>query len=273
LYLEWLLGKLTLNEIAKQHHITRRTLDNWFAPFRKKEILPKQTNCLGMVIVADGYFVKWDACVLIVILPNSIPVTWLFTQRENYHTWFTCFNQIEDTPLALVVDGKAGSIKAAKARWPKIIIQRCQFHVIHYVSLLLTKHPETSAAKSFKSLVGKIIQIKTTDDWKSWVRLLRDWYLFYGSFLQEKTYQEQAFTLTGRRKWHYTHGHLHAAFSHVKNAFPYLFQYLKYPQIPNTSNSIEGGINSYLQRKLDIHRGLTLTGQRQLISAFLHSKQ
>jgi hypothetical protein len=188
----------TLNEIALKHNVTRQTLDNWFAPFRKKEILLKYVNSQGRVLISDGYFVRWNACVLIVILTNGQPITWLFTQRENYHTWFTCFNQIEDTPLALVVDGKAGSIKAAKARWPKIIIQRCQFHVIHYVSLILTKHPETSAARSFKSLVGKITMVKTTDEWKMWVTNLKDWYLLYGDFLTMRTYQNDNFTSTGR---------------------------------------------------------------------------
>jgi hypothetical protein len=192
---------------------------------------------------------------------------------ENYHTWFICFNQIEDTPLAIVIDGKAGSIKAAKDRWPKIIIQRCQFHVIHYVSLLLAKHSEIQAARSFKSLVGKIVLVKTITDYQGWVKQLRRWYLLYGDFLIQRTYQEDSYTPTGRKKWHYTHGHLHAAFSHVKNAFPYLFQYLRYPQIPNTSNRVEGTINAFLQRKLDYHRGQNLQGQRQLIGAFLKLKQ
>jgi hypothetical protein len=48
---------------------------------------------------------------------------------------------------------------------------------------------------------------------------------------------------------------------------------LNTPKFPNTSNRIEGSINSFLQRKLDTHRGLNLNGQRQLISAFLCSKQ
>jgi hypothetical protein len=266
-------GKLSLDEVAKKHGVTRRTLDNWFKPFRKEEIMPGNIDCRGKVLIADGYFVHYRACVLIVVLPTNVVATWLFTQLENYHTWFTCFNQIEDTPLAIVIDGKAGSIKAAKQRWPKIIVQRCQFHVIHYVATLLTKHPETQAARSFKSLVGKIIGVKTDDDWRRWVLELKHWYSLYGIFLRERTFQENSFTPTGRRKWHYTHGHLHAAFSHVKNAFPCLFQYLKYPQIPNTSNRIEGTINSFLQRGLDVHRGLTLAGQRQLISAFLKSKQ
>lgn len=273
LYLEWLTGRQTLSELARQHGITRQTLDNWFAPFRKEEILPDNIDCRGKVLIADGYFIHYHACILIIILSSNTPVTWLFTQLENYHTWFACFNQVKDTPLALVIDGKAGSIKAAKLRWPKIIVQRCQFHVIHYVATLLTKHPETQAARSFKSLVGKITGVKTTADWRGWVLELKHWHLLYSDFLVERTFQDNSFTPTGRKKWHYTHGRLHAAFSHIKNAFPYLFQYLKYPQIPNTSNRIEGGVNAHLQRALDFHRGQSLSSQRQLISAFLKLQQ
>ena len=223
-------------------------------------------------MLADGYYLNRYACILIVILTTNQPVTWHFTHTESTSTWFTCFNQVGDTPLAIVLDGKAGSIKAARNRWPRIVIQRCQFHVIQRINTLLTKHPESQASKELKSLVGKIPIVRSTEEWKSWVGEFKRWYLLYGDYLKEKTYHD-SFTPTGRQKWHYTHGRLHTAFSHLKKAFPNLFQYLHHPEIPNTSNRIEGSINAALQRWIDAHRGLTHTGQKQLISAFLKSKQ
>jgi len=68
-----------------------------------------------------------------------------------------------------VCDGQKGMIKAIKLRWPGVIIQRCQFHVIHQVNILLTKYPETLAAQTFKKLVGSIILVKTKDDLKIWL--------------------------------------------------------------------------------------------------------
>ena len=198
-------------------------------------------------------------------------MSWHFTQTENAETWLMCFNQVRDTPFAIVLDGKAGCIKAARARWPKIVIQRCQFHVIHYVNALLTKRPETKAARDFKRLVAGIIGVKTIDEWRAWVGDLKQWYILFGDIIKERTYHD-SLTPTGRRKWSYTHARLHAAFFHVSHSFHCLFQYLKYPQIPNTSNRIEGSINASLQRFLDDHRGLNLAGQRQFISAFLRSK-
>lgn len=272
IYLEWLSGKLSLTELGKKYSVNRSTLERWFSPFRASEITPDYVNCSDQVLIADGYYVRYMAQVLISQLPDDRPVSWLFTYTENYYTWLELFNQIRDTPLALVGDGQRGMIKAAKLRWPKIIIQRCQFHVIHQVNLLLTKQPETIPAQEFKGLVGTISTVKTKLDFKSWVLEFKLWYDRYADFLRERTFQD-SLTPTGRHKWHYTHSRLHAAFSHVKNAFPNLFQYLRYPQIPNTSNRIEGSINASLQRLIDLHRGSTLIGQRQLIAAFLKSKQ
>lgn len=162
--------------------------------------------------------------------------------------------------------------KAFQARFPRTLFQRCQFHVIHQVNLLLTKKPGLIPAQEFKQLVSEITLVKKQDDLRSWLIKYKTWYTLYLDFLKERTYQD-TLTPTGRKKWHYTHSRLHAAFSHVKNAYPYLFTYLKNPKIPNTSNRIEGSLNSQIQRKIDYHRGTNLIGQRQIIAAFLKSKQ
>ena len=109
-------------------------------------------------------------------------------------------------------------------------------------------------------------------DFKLWLLDYRSWYQHYNTFLKQKTYQDWE-TMTGRRKWHYTHNRLHSAHSHLKNALPYLFQYLKHINVPNTSNRIEGGINAQIQRYIDHHRGTTLFQRRQIIAAFLRQKQ
>jgi len=164
-------------------------------------------------------------------------------------------------------------LRAIAERYPRVIIQRCQFHVIHYCLLKLTKKPETKAAQELRCIIIKISQIKTKQQFSYWLGDYIMWRKTYDLFLKEKTYQTDNLTPTGRPKWHYTHGRLHAAHSHLKNAFPSLFQYLRYPQIPNTTNFVEGAINSQMQEKLRQHRGLTLSQRRVLIAHFLVSKQ
>ena len=271
-YEAWLLGKLTLSECARKYHVTRRTLNNWFAPFRKQEIVPQIVGERNDIFIVDGYYVEFGATVLIIQSSTNRVVQWLFTYAENFLTWLELCEKIISFPFAVVCDGQKGMIKAMTLRWPGVIIQRCQFHVIHQVNILLTKHPETIAAQTFKAVVRDIIHVKTQHDLRIWLATYKNWYKTYASFLTERTFQE-SHTPTGRQKWHYTHGRLHAANSHLKHALPNLFWYIRFPEIPNTSNRIEGGINAQIQRHVDWHRGTTLFQRRQIIAAFLRQKQ
>jgi len=272
LYQKWLLSKFTLTDFGIKYDVDRRTLDRWFKPFRGEEIIADSLHASDGIFIIDGYYLQHAATVLIAQTPSNLVIGWSFTYAENFSTWLEFFNSIEAFPRAIVCDGQKGMLKAMKIRWPGVIIQRCQFHVIHQVNILLTKNPETVAAQRLKHLVGDIAKVKTIPAFGTWLLAYRDWYRQYSPFLKQRTYQDPE-TPTGRRTWHYTHGRLHAAHSHLKNAFLNLFQYIKFPNIPNTSNRIEGGVNAQIQRHIDRHRGTTLFQRRQMIAAFLKQKQ
>lgn len=272
LFQKWLLGKLSLSEIAEKYNVTRQTLHSWFASFWNLEPTPKQTNTANKILVIDGKYVEQNACVLLAACNKKV-VSWHFTQRENYSSWFTFLSSFKQIPFAIVCDGQKGMIKAIKQRFPGVIIQRCQFHVIQYCTIKLTKNPESEEAQELRELVLQISKIKTKEQLKNWLADYKYWYLANQNFIKEKTYQTENLTPTGRQKWHYTHGRLHAAHSHLKNSFPHLFRYLQHPKIPNTTNFVEGGINSLMQEKLRFHRGLSLPKRRILIAHFLSSKQ
>lgn len=272
IYEEWLLSKFTLTDFGKKYGVNRRTLDRWFEPFRNQEVVPRRDEVAGEIVIIDGYYIEYAATVLIAQTTTNVVAGWFFTYAENFSTWLSFFGQMKSFPFAIVCDGQKGMLKAIRTRWPGVRIQRCQFHVIHQVNILLTKHPETTVAQDFKDIVGSIISVKTENDLKTWLTTYKQWYQINKIFLKERTYQE-SLTPTGRRKWHYTHGRLHAAHSHLKNAFPALFTYINFPKIPNTTNRIEGGINAQIQRHIDRHRGTTLFQRRQIIAAFLKQKQ
>ena len=147
------------------------------------------------------------------------------------------------------------------------------FHVIKYCLAKLTRNPESIASQYLRVLVLNISKVKTKDDLDNWLSNFNSWIQNYEDYLNEKTYSQINFTKTDHPRWHYTHKNLHACFSHLKNSLPYLFQYIKYPTIPNTTNQIEGGTNSLLKEKLRNHRGLKLKKKIILISYFLSSKQ
>ena len=193
-----------------------------------------------------------------------------FPHNQTFKTFFNSFKQI---PFAIVCDGQKGMIKAIKQRFPGAIIQRCQFHVIKYIRSKLTKNPESIASQDLLILVLQITKVKTREDLKLWLEKYKYWWQTHKKFIKEKTYPVNSFSPTGRPRWNYTHQKLHASYSHLKNALPYLFRCLQHPKIPNTTNFVEGGINSLMQEKLRFHRGLKLPKRRILIAHFLSSKQ
>ena len=267
-----MLGKLSLSEIAVKYKVTIRTLHNWFIPFWNKEPKPEQVNIADKILIIDGKYVEQKACVLIAVCNKKIAF-WYFTQRENYNTWFAFFSSFTHIPFAIVCDGQKGMLKAIRQRFPQVIIQRCQFHVIQYITTKLTKNPESNASQKLRELVLQISKIKTKQNLKIWLTNYKYWYQAHKEFIKEKTYQPHNLTLTGRPKWHYTHSRLHASHSHLKNSLPNLFRYLQHPKIPNTTNFVEGAINASMQEKLRFHRGLSLKKRRVLIAHFLSTKQ
>jgi len=267
-----LLGKQSLQEIADKYSISAKTIYRWFNPFWNEEPLPEIQNIASKVLVIDGKYIDKNATVLVGTVDKKV-VFWLFVQRENYVTWKTFLIQFRHIPFAIVGDGQKGMSKAIREVFPRVVVQRCQFHVIKYCRTKLTQNPETTAAQELRILVLQISKLKTKEELRLWLGNYKMWLQNHLEFVKEKTYPENSFTPTGRRSWHYTHQNLHASYSHIKNAFPYLFRYLQHPKIPNTTNFVEGGINAPMQEKLRFHRGLKLPKRKILIAHFLSFKQ
>ena len=272
LFSNWLLGKLSLSEISLKYNIKRQTLNRWFQPFWNEEPQIKSVNISNKVLIIDGKVVNKYGTVLLGVVDKKV-VFWLFVQRENYSSWKIFFRYLKQIPFSIVGDGQKGMHKAIKEVFPRVIIQRCQFHVIKYIRTKLTQNPESIAAQELLFLVLQVSKIKTKEDLKYWLTDYKYWLKTHKEFIKEKTYPFNSFTSTGRQKWNYTHQNLHASYSHLKNALPYLYRCLQHPEISNTTNFVEGGINALMQEKLRFHRGLSLQKRKILIAHFLSSKQ
>ena len=181
-----MLGKDSKEEIASKYGVSRRTLSDWFIPFWDEEPTPKLVNIAGKVIIIDGKYVAKNGCTLISSCSKKVS-NWYFCQRENYNSWHAFFNSFRYIPFAIVCDGQKGMIKAIKERFPGVIIQRCQFHVIKYVRSKLTKNPESIASKKLKFLTLQISKIKTKEDLKNWLTSYKYWWQTHKDFIKEKT--------------------------------------------------------------------------------------
>ena len=252
-------------------------MHTWFKDFWAEEIQPENLSISNQILIIDG-FVLEEGTVLLLARTKTNVVSWKFVKRETYDNWKTFFEQLSGHPDVIVCDGQKGMLKAINEVFPRVIIQRCQFHILQRTRILLTQNPETEAAIQFNKIIKTIPKIKTRNQFKYFLEEYLNWRSQYDIYLKEKTYYEfdtefiyKNFS-KGKRKWFYTHKRLRGAVYQIKKALPNLTSYLNNKNIPNTTNLVEGGISSHLKLLLRLHRGLPINKRKYLVAYFLSQK-
>jgi hypothetical protein len=260
LWKAYVRGKQTLVQLAetyqRSHVWVRDRLDAIALP--SADVLPQKT-----VLITDTTF--WG---------RTYGVCVFFAHTLKRHIWwhevegermahYRYGRQILEargwTFTAAVVDGRRG----LTAVFNDIPVQICQFHQIKQVTKYLTRRPETDAGKELRTLALTL----TDSDEATFTNELNAWYAKWDSFVEAKTVNT---FITGKTKWYYTHKNVRSAYCSLKRNLPYLFTYLKYPElnIPNTTNDLDGSFSN-LKRKLAVHHGLRRDRRFKVISEIL----
>lgn len=269
LFVLWLTGTKSLTEIARSRNISRQTLTAWFRPFRQYHPVPSVPDEHMIVLVIDGLYLESRShCVLIGKTPQRV-VFWLFAERETYASW-RLFCQQVPAPRVVVCDGQRGMRSAIRDVWSQTRIQRCIMHVFQLATARLTRRPKTEAGKELRMLIHELLMVRTRRKKRRWIRAYRGWRTRHDAFLKERTVGQQP---GKKRTWWYTHKRIRSIRALLDNALPELFAYIGHPEIPRTTNHVEGGINSRLSELLYRHRGISPDEKEILVSTFLSQKQ
>jgi hypothetical protein len=156
------------------------------------------------------------------------------------------------------MDGQKGLFAAARHAWPFARIQRCQFHVISFAMQIMGRHPKDEAGQQILRLLYKLKYVKDKNrrDW--WLLMYRVWEERYRSMLGERT-ESKAYRYPKLRSVRFL----------LRKAVPYLFTYIDIPDTPNTTNLVEGWVNSAVAESLRLHRGVREHEKRTLVSIIL----
>jgi hypothetical protein len=269
--LAWLTGVTSLSERAKKNGIHRTTFSRRFGRVSAgAQEMPLGQLPDTLVLVLDGTRIAFDLVVLIAYEYTSHqPLAWAFVEREKFETWGQFLMAIERKHAvhAFVSDGQKGLKKAIALLFPQALHQRCIAHVVRLSLAWLTKRPQSEAGRELRALVCSLHRVKTNEEALQWETDILNWDERYAVFLSDKSINPA----TGR-KW-YTHRKLRAVRSLVLNALPDLFCYTKDARIPNTTNNVEGGINSPLKELLGRHRGITRKQKMLLVSQYLYNRR
>lgn len=265
MFKQWLTGNATLNDLADRYGVSVQTIHAWLKDFWQRRCVAVSKQPV-FILILDATGMS-RTCVLLIGLDAEInePVAWYPAFRETYINWKALLGAMPYTPAYVVCDGHKGLRRAALDRWPKILIQRCHAHVLREMRTFLTLNPKWQAGIDLKILVEEARTIQTKRQKRRWVRQLFSWRRKYESFLKEKTK-----SLNGG--WRYTHRNLRRARTHIFNALPDLFRYIRDFRVPKTSNQLEGGINSPIKDQVRKHRGFVTYKKLVLAAEYLKKR-
>jgi len=161
-------------------------------------------------------------------------------------------------PKVVVMDGQKGLFLAARRLWPLIPIQRCQFHVISFASQYTGRRPKDEAGRAILDILYQLKDSKSIEGKNRWLGLYKNW---------ENKYQPELYAKNGWGNFQYPR--LRSVRYVIRKALPNLFTFLDYPGTPNTTNLVEGWVNSAVAEALRRHRGLNELEKKTLVSIVL----
>ena len=217
-----------------------------------------------VIIVADATFFgrrrdKFGVLVFKDVIRKEILI-WKHIESETIKDYIYLKNELQSkgfTIKGVVIDGKRGLFKA----FDDFHVQMCHFHQKMIVQRYITRHPKLEASQDLKKIVSRLTSTTQT----RFTNSLDNWYTIHEEFINEKSLNES----TGKE--YFTHRKLVAAYKSLRRNLPYLFTYKNYTKldIPNTTNSLDGGVFTQLKKLTKLHQGIIKSLKSKLIDDFL----
>ena len=144
--------------------------------------------------------------------------------------------------------------------FPGVPIQMCHFHQKQIVVQCTTLNPTLATGQEVLDLINTL----TYTDEETFTEAFNTWCKKWHDFLNEKTTNPN----TNRKQ--FTHRKLRRARSSIKRHLPFLFTYLKYPELnmPNTTNSLDGSF-AKVKTARRVHTGLRYDRSVKLMLSLL----
>lgn len=254
----WLTGVESKKTLAERYGVTRRTLSNEFTSFFKKD--PNGMAPFGFQakrLIVDAKFIHGSALCALIAVTEEDRIFWQFAESECYGTWYACLIRFAP-PEVVVADGQKGMYHFVKRWWPETAFQRCHFHMVSLAIQYLSRNPREEAGREILHLLYQLKQVATHEQKKRWLMFHVMWEKQYAKVFSAKTESGQ-----------YQYRKLRSVRFILRRAIPNLFTYLDYPGCPNTTNLVEGWVNTAVAEGLRRHRGMHLSQKKTLVSIIL----
>jgi hypothetical protein len=267
IFVNWLLDKQTKRQSSNMSRQTFINKTKWCW-----NIIPKikYEKITSKFIVVDTTYLAKNLGIMIVRNDKYV-LNYRWCRTENYEDYFELLKGLR-IPKFLICDGSTSLIKVANKLWKNIGIQRCLFHVGLNAKAKLGQRSPYKEVQELRKHILKISTIDTIRKSKNWYKKFEDLCEKHRSFLEAKSYQidyETGEILQEYKK----HKKPYSIVNMIKKLYKQdkLFLFLRH-NIPNTTNYVEGGINSRLKELIRCHRGINLEYQKKICEWYLASR-
>lgn len=254
----WLTGVENKISIAERYGVSRRTLSNEFKTFFEKN--PNGMAPSGFkakMLIVDAKYIHGNKLCALIAVTETDKIFWQFADTENYRTWTETLGRFS-APEVVVADGQKGVAQFMRRYWPHTAFQRCHFHMVSLVIHYLSRNPKDEAGKQILDIMYQLKRVQTHEDRDRWKLLHRIW---------EKQYEKEF--VTKNEHGFYAHKKLRSVRFVIRKALPNLFTYLDHLECPNTTNLVEGWVNTAIAEGLRRHRGMHFSQKKILVSIIL----
>jgi hypothetical protein len=214
-------------------------------------------------LLCDGTFIEGRKHGLFVVMgagSNKV-VAGKYDVKEKQSDLIQYFGDLKTqgmNPLSFTTDGSPAILKALRTVWPSVVIQRCMVHIQRQGLMWCRAKPKRIEAVKLRLLFLQVTDIRSKKTAEEFLQAFMAWDNQYG----------QRLFLGNTTGW--VVSDLIRARSMLLNALPNMFHSLVNPNIPNTTNALEGYF-SRLKAKYRQHRGLSSNKRNDYFKWYLSS--
>lgn len=160
-------------------------------------------------------------------------------------------------PKSTTVDGNPHLNRLLRRWWPGIILQRCLVHIQRQGLAWCRRRPKRTDAQHLRPLFLQVMSIRTPEQRDTFLAQVCQWEKQYGHRIARSPETGWVFSDLKRAR------------NLLLTALPNMFHYLQDPQIPKSTNAMEGYFGR-LKQKYRQHRGLSPEHRQAFFQWYLH---